>query len=361
MEAVRLILHQTGANYRKEETFDNKMTYPLPPISTVIGAIHNACSYTEYREMKVGIQGRYGSMHTEPYRHHCFLNTTMDDRGILVKMSNENLLSGAYEVVATAKKSQGNSFRNNITISVQNDELLEEYRNLKDKKDKISEFKEQRIKPFLGLLKRRRKKLSAKKKSCDKKSEVFLKISKREKELREIEKMVNERMKKYEEENYLLPYSKFRTLTTSLKYYEILDEVDLIIHIAADSQVLDDIEKNAYNITSIGRSEDFVDVISVERVELADTVDEEIRDMYSAYVDIQLVRDMVIMTKGNETRAIVGTKYNMNRDYSIVDNKRVFNKKKIMYISDFCVYNIEGAEDIYVDLTSDEKYIVNLL
>ena len=52
MEALRIILRQTSANYRKEETVNNKMTYPLPPVSTVIGAIHKACNYTEYKEMK---------------------------------------------------------------------------------------------------------------------------------------------------------------------------------------------------------------------------------------------------------------------------------------------------------------------
>ena len=47
MKAFRLIIKQTSANYRKPETIKNKMTYPLPPFSTVIGALHNACGYTE--------------------------------------------------------------------------------------------------------------------------------------------------------------------------------------------------------------------------------------------------------------------------------------------------------------------------
>ena len=46
MKAFRLIIKQTSANYRKPETIKNKMTYPLPPFSTVIGALHNACGYT---------------------------------------------------------------------------------------------------------------------------------------------------------------------------------------------------------------------------------------------------------------------------------------------------------------------------
>lgn len=55
MKALRIKLHQTSANYRKEETIDNKMTYPLPPISTVTGALHSICGYTEYHKMLVSI------------------------------------------------------------------------------------------------------------------------------------------------------------------------------------------------------------------------------------------------------------------------------------------------------------------
>ena len=83
MKALRIKLHQASANYRKEETAENKMTYPLPPISTITGALHSICGYREYHEMNVSIQGRFASMHREAYVDHCFLNSTMDDRGIL--------------------------------------------------------------------------------------------------------------------------------------------------------------------------------------------------------------------------------------------------------------------------------------
>ena len=43
MEALRIILKQSSANYRKAGTVDNKMTYPLPIPSTIIGALHNIC------------------------------------------------------------------------------------------------------------------------------------------------------------------------------------------------------------------------------------------------------------------------------------------------------------------------------
>ena len=124
MRALRIILHQSSANYRKAESDTNKMTYPLPPFSTVIGALHDICGYKEYKPMDLSIQGKYESMHREPYTDYCFLNSTMDDRGILVKMRNPNLLSTAYEKVAAAQKSQGNSFRNRVTIKVFNETFV---------------------------------------------------------------------------------------------------------------------------------------------------------------------------------------------------------------------------------------------
>ena len=55
MKTVRIVLYQNQANYRREETVDNKMTYPLPPMSTVIGAVHAACGYNQYHPMDVSV------------------------------------------------------------------------------------------------------------------------------------------------------------------------------------------------------------------------------------------------------------------------------------------------------------------
>ena len=85
MKCLRIKLTQSSANYRREETVTNKMTYPLPPMSTVIGALHNACGYTETHPMDVSIQGKFESMGKKAYTDYCFLNSTMDDRGIMVK------------------------------------------------------------------------------------------------------------------------------------------------------------------------------------------------------------------------------------------------------------------------------------
>ena len=50
--------------------------------------------------------------------------------------------------------------------------------------------------------------------------------------------------------------------------------IELIIHISADEDTLNDIYNNVYNIKSIGRSEDFVNVTDAEFVELYDELPE---------------------------------------------------------------------------------------
>lgn len=359
MEALRIVLRQSSANYKKEETIDNKMTYPLPPISTIIGAIHSTCNYKEYHPMDISIQGKFESMHKEPYTDYCFLNSIMDDRGILVKMKNESLLSNAFEKVASAKKSQGNSFRKGITIQVYNEELLKEYRYLKDLNDKIKAFKETKIKKILELIKKRKKSLSDKKKKLDKKSEKYKKIVQREKEIKVYEKTIKNKLKEYEIENYTKPISKYRSLTTSLKFYEILNNIELVIHIKSDEETLNDILYNIYSLKSIGRSEDFVDIIDAKIVALYEEDECDIESNYSAYLNYEDVVNEKIYPKEKRGQAINGTKYYLNKNYEIKDGKRYFNKKKVLYTSHYSIE--ETNENIFIDKDGDKEYIVNFI
>lgn len=61
MKSIRLKLKQNLVNYRFPTSFQLRETYPLPPYSTVIGMIHNTCDYTEYKPMKISVQGKYHS------------------------------------------------------------------------------------------------------------------------------------------------------------------------------------------------------------------------------------------------------------------------------------------------------------
>lgn len=358
MKCLRIKLTQSSANYRREETVTNKMTYPLPPFSTVIGALHNACGYTETHPMYVSIQGRFESMGKKAYTDYCFLNSTMDDRGILVKMNDSEKLSKAYTRVASAKKTQGNSFRKGITINVENEELLEEYRNLKNLNDKISDFKKNRLKVVLDKLKKSKAKYTDLKKKSEKGSDEYNYALRRENRIKSREKELNKRVKEYELNKYALPVSRFRSLTTSLKFYEILYGVELVIHISTDDDTLNDIYNNVYNIKSIGRSEDFVNVTDAEFVELYDELPEdEVISDYSAYLGMDVVRDDAIYTNIKGSQNIIGTKYSLNKLYKIEDGKRIFEKKRVLYASQYFIEECSKEHNVFYD----GKYIVNLI
>lgn len=281
MKALRIVLTQNKAHYRKEESLQNKMTYPLPPFSTVIGGIHSACGFKEYKPMDLSIQGNYQSLSRQPYTDYSFLNSVMDDRGILVKVKNPNLLSSSFEKVASAMKSQGNSFKDNITINIHNQVLMEEYWQLKKANDKA------------GL------------------------------------------------ENY-------KSLTTSLKYYEILHEVKLIIHVKADEDILVHIYENIYNLKSLGRSEDFVDVEECEIVQLHSSVEKEKRSLYTAYLNAKLVKEEhIFLRERGQGIPASGTKYWINKCYSKEKGYRKFEKVPVVFASNYMVD--EQSEGIFFD------------
>ena len=71
-KGIKLKLKQNLVNYRVAESFKMGETYPLPPYSTVIGMIHNACEFTEYVPMKVSVQGKYHSIVSEVYYSYSF-------------------------------------------------------------------------------------------------------------------------------------------------------------------------------------------------------------------------------------------------------------------------------------------------
>lgn len=360
MKALRIVLTQSSANYKKEETIDNKMTYPLPPISTIIGAIHNACGYREYHSMDISVQGKFESMHKEPYTDYCFLNSVMDDRGILVKMKNESLLSSAFDRVASAKKSQGNSFRKGITIQVYNEKLLKEYRDLKDLGDKIACYKKNEFKEKLDAIKAEKTKLAQEKKKMDKKSDEYKDIVQKEKEVKAKEKDLKQKLKDFELEKCTKPLSKFRSLTTSLKYYEILDNIELVIHVRSDEKTLKEIEENIYNLKSIGRSEDFVNIVEAKIVTLKDSDDCEIESDYSAYLNYDDVKNKNIwFEKVKAGKSINGTKYYINKNYVIEHGKRNFEKKKVVYASQYFIE--ETSENVFIDDEGSKEYIVNFI
>ena len=359
MEALRIILKQSSANYRKAGTIDNKMTYPLPIPSTIIGALHNICGYTEYHSMDVSIQGKFTSLSRKVYTDYCFLNSALDDRGNLIKVVDPNAFSGAFVKVASAKKSQGNSFKDRITIQVHNEELLQEYCNLKEKSKEIEELKNSEYKKKLEEFKVLKKEIADKKKKEDKKSEVFKELSEEEKKIKLEEEKYKEEFKKFEYENYTKPYSHFQNLVTSLKSYEILNDIFLILHIKSDEETLKDIENNIFNLQSLGRSEDFVEVIECKMVELQE-VEEVIENKLSMYINAKDFYEEKIFTETVDgDHGSGGTKYYLDKNYEITKEKREFKKVSVIYSTS--VLAEESSENVKADIYNEETILVNFI
>lgn len=367
MKALRIIVKQNQAHYRKEETITNKMTYPLPPFSTVIGALHAACGFTKYHPMNISVQGKYESMQREPYTDHAFLNSVMDDRGILVKLINPEYRSAGYQVVAKAEKAQGNSFDKGNTIDVVNTELLEEYCYLRKRRKALDKEKKEILEPQIKKLDQQKKEVNDLLKGLDKSETQFKEIKREIKEIANKKQALTEAFKEKQKREYEMPYRYFASLTTSLRYYEVLYGVYLIIHVQSDEETMKTIKDNIWNLTAIGRSEDFVELISCEVVELTDEFEDTLRSENSAYLDYQLIKKEVISLGDRGKITANGTVYALNKDYQIENNKRVFTKKLVVYtgqyeVDDESQESMEALpEELQHTLFYDGEYIVNLM
>ena len=181
--------------------------------------------------------------------------------------------------------------------------------------------------------------------------------------LQAAEKMMKERMERFQNERYTVPISKFRTLTKSMKFYEVLDDVELIIHVRAADEILNDIFEHRFDITSIGRSEDFISLEEAKFVELQEKAGDEIESEYSAYIDSNLLKEKEKKEKGK--RILLdrrygksgGTIYSLNKNYTIKNGKRFFEKKKVLYVSRYAV--VEFGDGLYLDTDGNKNYIVN--
>ena len=320
MKVLRIILAQSSANYRKAGTIDNKMTYPLPIPATIIGALHNICGYTDYHSMDISIQGNYESISKDMYKNITVLNS-ISDRGTLVKMVAPETISNAYIEIATAAEDNAN-FITEKNIRVKNRELLEEFKNLKLLKEKLDSEKKLKLEEF-----KRRK----------------------------------EEFKKFEEESFLKPYSQFRTIVKKPMFYELLNNIFLILHIKSDEKTLKDIEENIYNLQSIGRSEDFVEVIECKMIELQE-FDKEVKSAegltaYLNYNDFLNEKIFNLDIDGSVVKS--GTKYYLDKYYKIVDSKREFKKALALYSNYFSAN--KSSENVKLDEYNNIKLLVNFI
>lgn len=250
MKAIRLKIFQNLVNYKLSTSFQLKETYPLPPYSTVIGMVHNACEYTEYVPMKVSVQGKYHS--------------------------KVNDLMTRYE-----------------------------------------------FKPGMN----------------------------------------------FDKSRHQLNVDGFG-IGRGVSTVELLSEVELLIHIVPENQEL--IEEICEKLTypheylSLGRREDLIvfgelpKIVEVEETELEE--DLSIKNSYSAYIPIEILKEEAVKIGSKEGVKISGTVYKLTKDYEIKNygtakspkNFRVWNKIKVVYGSD--ITGLE-EENVYVD---EDKNLVFL-
>lgn len=141
-----------------------------------------------------------------------------------------------------------------------------------------------------------------------------------------------------------------------MKFYEVLDDIELIIHVRASDEVMNDIFEHRFDITSIGRSEDFISLKEAKLVELQEEADDEIESDYSAYVDRKLVDDEKVFLDKKHGKS-GGTLYFLNKNYEVIDGKRIFEKKKALYVSGYSADRF--GDGLYLDTDGDKNYIVN--
>ena len=250
MKAIRLKIFQNLVNYKLPTSFQLKETYPLPPYSTVIGMVHNACEYTEYVPMRVSVQGKYHS--------------------------KVNDLMTRYE-----------------------------------------------FKPGMN----------------------------------------------FDKSRHQLNVDGFG-IGRGVSTVELLSEVELLIHIVPENQefVEEICEKLTYphEYLSLGRREDLIvfgelpKIVEVEETELEE--DLSIKNSYSAYIPIEILKEEAVKIGSKEGVKISGTVYKLTKDYEIKNygtakspkNFRVWNKIKVVYGSD--ITGLE-EENVYVD---EDKNLVFL-
>ncbi|NME99401.1 type I-B CRISPR-associated protein Cas5b [Aneurinibacillus aneurinilyticus] len=72
MKALRLMLYQQTACYKKPFAFKVAETYPLPPHSTVKGMLHALLGATSLIPMRISVQGGYDTIMTDYQTHYFF-------------------------------------------------------------------------------------------------------------------------------------------------------------------------------------------------------------------------------------------------------------------------------------------------
>lgn len=358
MKCLRLILHQNQANYRREDTMTNRMTYPLPPLSTVIGAIHNACNWKKYHDMDIGILGHYDSLNLRHYTNVIQLNTLNDDRGKLVKFSNENIQSNSYVLVAAALNNKS-SFKNKKDIDIINNKEFDRFIELKELEINLKNTKNETLDKIDTIKKQKNKELL----SLEKGSEQYKKIKNEIKELTDQIKIIKDNFID-QKESISKELQLYKTIISGPQFYENLSNITLFIYIRTSDDNINEIVSNIGNLKSIGRSEDTINDIKIDIIDV-NNITEKIKcnSKYNSYIDYNLLKNEVILTSSKQVDAESDTLYcsvyYIPKKYVIENDKRIFERKKVIYLSNYsCKMD---NENVYYDVYNNEKLLINFI
>lgn len=115
---------------------------------------------------------------------------------------------------------------------------------------------------------------------------------------------------------------KQENITTMPMYTHMLHDVNLIIHIQADKEVLEQLYQKIQSLSShlsLGRWEDLVQIEQCQLVEIKECKDEPVL-AYNAYVPQSMLGEMTYFP------------YQLNWTYRIVNGVRAWNRIKVGYV-----------------------------
>ncbi len=151
----------------------------------------------------------------------------------------------------------------------------------------------------------------------------------------------------------------FKTLVKKPSMQEVLYDVELVIHVKTDDETSNDILENIQNFVSLGRSEDFIELIEAKETEVFEADDDvNLKDDYKIYAKLsEISRDgnygNFIFTDGNNKKEAKGTVYYISKDYVIEDNRRIFNRIACLYSSNL------GIDEDSNGVVDNDGYIVS--
>ncbi|AGC68870.1 CRISPR-associated protein Cas5 [Thermoclostridium stercorarium subsp. stercorarium DSM 8532] len=120
MKGIRIEIEQPFASYSVPGSFQLRETFPLPPYSTVIGMVHNACGFKKYVDMDVSVQGNWASVCNDIYtryefspnrqfekeRHQGYFEENGRKYGVVIGVGHVELLADVNLLIHIVPKNQ---------------------------------------------------------------------------------------------------------------------------------------------------------------------------------------------------------------------------------------------------------------